>query len=174
MEFLAFVVFVTLLVSIGWTHFWGAPWVPTSRPMVRSMLALAEVQPGDVVYDLGCGDGRVIITAAKQFGAQAVGIEVDPLRYLWCQLLITVLGLRGRVRVILGDLFSQDLSNADVVTCYLLQDTNQKLAVKLLGELRPGARVVSNTFTFAGIEPVREHGPARLYVFHPEPESPTA
>jgi predicted RNA methylase len=138
------------------------------------MLTLAGVQPGDVVYDLGCGDGRVITSAARRFGATAVGIEVDPLRFLWCQLLITVLRLRKRVTVVFGDFFSHDLSEADVVTCYLLQDTNQRLAVKLLGELRPGARVVSNTFTFVGSDPVREHGQVRLYVFHPEPESPPA
>jgi predicted RNA methylase len=136
--------------------------------MVHNMLTLAEVEPGDVVYDLGCGDGRVIITAARRFGAQAVGIEVDPLRYLWCQLLITVLRLRKRVTVIFGDFFKQDLSDADVVTCYLLQDTNQKLVVKLLRELRPGARVVSNTFTFVGVEAVRAHGQARVYVLHPD------
>lgn len=174
MEVLALVAFITFLVSIVWTHFWGAPWVPSSRPVVHNMLTLAEVAPGDVVYDLGCGDGRVLITAARRFGAQAVGIEIDPLRYLWCQMLITVLRLRRRVKVVFGDFFSQDLSEADVVTCYLLQDTNQKLAVKLLGEMRPGTRVVSNTFTFVGIDPVCEHGRVRLYVFHPEPEPPTA
>lgn len=174
MEVVALAVFVTVLVSIGWTHFWGAPWVPTSRAVVHNMLTLAEVKPGDVMYDLGCGDGRVVITAARRFGAQAVGIEIDPLRYVWCQLLITVLGLRKRVSITFGDFFSQDLSDADVVTCYLLQDTNQKLAVKLLSELRPGARVVSNTFTFVGIDPVREYGQARVYVFHPDPESPPA
>ncbi len=174
MEALALVLFLTLLVSIVWTHFWGAPWLPTSRAVVHNMLTLADVTPADTVYDLGCGDGRVIVTAARRFGAQAVGIEIDPLRYLWCQLLITVLGLRKRVRITFGDFFSQDLSDADVVTCYLLHDTNQKLAVKLLSELRPGARVASNTFTFVGIDPVREHGQARVYVFHPEPKSPPA
>jgi predicted RNA methylase len=174
MEVVALVAFITIIVSIVWTHFWGAPWVPTSRALVHNMLTIAEVEPGDVVYDLGCGDGRVIITAARRFGAQAVGIEIDPLRYVWCQLLITLLRLRKRVKVVFGDFFSQDLSDADVVTCYLLQDTNQKLAVKLLGELRPGARVVSNTFTFVGIQPVREHGRARVYVYRPEAESPTA
>lgn len=174
LQTLALVVFITFIVSIVWTHFWGAPWVPTSRAVVHNMLTLADVNPGDVVYDLGCGDGRMIVTAARRFGAMAVGIEIDPLRYIWCQLLITVLGLRKRVRVVFGDFFSQDLSDADVLTCYLLQDTNQKLAVKLLAELQPGTRVVSNTFTFVGVDPVREQGPARLYVFHPKADSPTA
>ena len=112
MEVVALVAFITIIVSIVWTHFWGAPWVPTSRALVHNMLTIAEVEPGDVVYDLGCGDGRVIITAARRFGAQAVGIEIDPLRYVWCQLLITLLRLRKRVKVFFGDFFSQDLSDA--------------------------------------------------------------
>jgi predicted RNA methylase len=174
MEALALVVFITLIVSIVWTHFWGAPWVPSSRAVVHNMLTLAGVEPGDIVYDLGCGDGRVITTAARRFGATAVGIEIDPLRYMWCQLLITVLRVRKQVTVVFGDFFSHDLSDADVVICYLLQDTNQKLAVKLLSELQPGARVVSNTFTFVGVDPVREYGKVRVYVFHPEAESPPA
>jgi hypothetical protein len=93
-----------------------------------------------------------------------VGIEIDPLRYAWCQALITVLGLRDRVRIVYGDFFSQDLSNADVVTCYLLQSTNNRLEGKLNQELRPGTRVVSNTFTFPGLSKVRQDGDAKLYL----------
>jgi predicted RNA methylase len=159
---------VTFMVSIAWTQSRGAPWVPSTRAMVNDMLTLADVQPGDVVYDLGCGDGRYITTAARRYGATAVGIEIDPLRYLWCQLLITVLRLRGQVRVIYGDFFKQDLSDADVITCYLLHDTNQKLEAKLKEELRSTTRVVSNTFRFLGMDPVRTKGQARLYVFYPQ------
>jgi hypothetical protein len=98
----------------------------------------------------------------KRYGARAVGFEIDPLRYLWCQLLIRILGLRDRVRVIYGDFFNRNLSDADVVTCYLLQSTNNKLQKKLKQELRPGARVVSNTFTFPGLHRVRQDGEARV------------
>jgi SAM-dependent methyltransferase len=137
--------------------------------MVRKMLTLAEVGPGDLVYDLGCGDGRMIVTAARRYGARAVGIEIDPLRYVWCQLLITVLGLRDRVRIVYGDFFSQDLSEADVVTCYLLQSTNNELEGKFKRELAPGTRVVSNTFTFPGLPRVRQDGDASLYLCAPGP-----
>jgi SAM-dependent methyltransferase len=156
-------------VSISWTSAQGAPWVPTSMVMVHKMLTIAQVRPGDLVYDLGCGDGRTIVTAARRYGARAVGIEIDPLRYLWCQSLITVLGLRSRVRIVYGNFFKQDLSDASVVTCYLLQDTNNKLEGKLKQELRPGTRVVSNTFSFPGLPQVRRDGDARLYLYAPGP-----
>jgi hypothetical protein len=92
-----------------------------------------------------------------------VGVEIDPLRYVWCQLLITVLGLRKRVKILYGNFFKHDLSAATVVTCYLLPETNNDLEQKLKGELRVGSRVVSNTFTFPNLQPVRRDGDARLY-----------
>lgn len=161
------VLLVVVLISISWPNLVGAPWVPTSMRVVHKMLKLADVGPGDIVYDLGCGDGRVIVTAARRYGARAVGIEIDPLRYLWCQALVSVLGLRDRVRVEYGNLFSQDLSEATVVTCYLLQVTNKKLEAKLLDELMYGTRVVSNTFSFLHLHPVQRDGDARLYTLIP-------
>jgi len=153
-----------LIISLIWTSFLGAPWVPTSMSMVRKMLEMADVGAEDVVYDLGCGDGRLVIAAARHYGARAVGFEIDPLRYLWCKLLILMLGLGDRVRIVFGDFFKADLGGADVVACYLLQSTNEKLQAKLEAELRPGTRVVSNTFTFPGLDKVREDGEARLYL----------
>jgi len=157
------IIVLILAISVAWTNFVGAPWVPTSMGMVNKMLKLAEVGPDDIVFDLGCGDGRTIITAAWRYRARAVGVEIDPLRYIWCQTLITLLGLRKRVKILYGNFFKQDLSEATVVTCYLLQDTNIKLEEKLIKELRAGARVVSNTFTFPGLHSVRQDGDARLY-----------
>jgi cyclopropane fatty-acyl-phospholipid synthase-like methyltransferase len=156
---------IVAVVSILRTDRRGAPWVPTELGKVRRMLDMAEVGPRDTVYDLGCGDGRVIVTAARRYGARAVGIEIDPLRYAWCQVLITVLGLRSRVRVVYGDFFSQDLREASVVTCYLLQSTNERLQGKLARELRPGTRVVSHSFTFPRLRLLRrdEKADLRLY-----------
>jgi SAM-dependent methyltransferase len=152
-------------ISISWTHSRGAPWLPTPMSMVHKMLTMAEVGPGDLVYDLGCGDGRLIVTVARRYGARAVGIEIDPLRYLWCQALITVLGLRDRVEIIYGDFFSKDLANADVVTCYLLQDTNNKLQIKLKRELQSSSRVVSHYFTFPGLHLVKQDEDDKLYLY---------
>jgi predicted RNA methylase len=125
---------------------------------------MADVGPEDLVYDLGCGDGRLIVTAACDYGALAVGIEIDPLRFLWCKALISVLGLRDRVKIVYGNFFSQDLSEADVVTCFLVQATNLRLETKLKRELRPGTRVVSNRFAFPGLYKVRQDGEAKLYL----------
>jgi SAM-dependent methyltransferase len=162
---LSILAFVALM-SIIWTNRFGAPWVPTPMRKVRRMLEMAEVGPGDLVYDLGCGDGRTIVTAARSYGAQAVGIEIDPLRYLWCQALITALGLRDRVRVVYGSFYRHDLSAADVVTCYLLQTTNEKLEGKLRQELLPGTRVVSHSFTFPGLRLLRRDSEAELYLYN--------
>ena len=141
---------VLIGVSVSWTALRGAPWVPTSFKLVRRMLTLADVKPGEVVYDLGSGDGRLLVAAVRLHRAKAVGIEIDPLRYLWTQALITVLGLRGRITVLWGSFFDRDLSEADVVTLYLTEKTNARIVEKLRKELRPGTRVVSHSFTFPG------------------------
>ena len=159
---------IVLLISFSWTNLRGAPWVPTPMSLVHKMLSMAEVGPDDLVYDLGCGDGRVIITAARRYGAKAVGIEIDPLRYLWCKMLINALGLRDQVQIIRGDFFTQDLSEAGVVTCYLLQSTNNKLERKLKQELHPGARVVSHRFLFPGLQRVRQDDQIKLYLCNME------
>ena len=160
------IILIVLVISIIWTNSRGAPWVPTPMSMVHEMLTMAEVGPDDLIYDLGCGDGRIIITAARRYGARAVGIELDPLRFLWCQMLITVLGLRGRVRIVYGDFFKQDLSAASVVTCYLLRVTNKKLEGKFKSELSPETRVVSNYFTFPGLQLVSEDQEEKLYLYN--------
>ncbi len=160
-------ILLVVMISISWPSIRGAPWVPTTMREVNKMLQLANVGHNDLVYDLGCGDGRTIVTAARRYGARAVGVEIDPLRYLWCQLLITVLGLRGRVKIIFGDFFNQDLSDADVVTCYLLQNTNEKLEGKFKQELQPGTRIVSHDFTFPGLQLVGSDTKDSLYLYHP-------
>lgn len=160
---------ILVVLSIYWTRMVGGPWVPSSMEMVKRMMEIAEVGPGDVVYDLGCGDGRMILAAAMRYQAHAVGIEIDPLRYLWCQFLITLLGQRKRIRIIFGNFFSKDLSEADAVMCYLMPDALVKLEKKLKHELRPGTRVVSNRFTFPTLDKVREDGDVMLYLVYPDP-----
>jgi SAM-dependent methyltransferase len=153
------------LISIVWTGPRGAPWLPTFRANVRRMLVMADLQPDEVLYDLGSGDGRVLFMAARDFGARAVGIEIDSLRCMWTRARIAALGVQDRVQVLHGDLFEQDVSPADVVVVYLLQPTNNKLMSKLWRELRPGTRVVSNTFIFPGWEPTHIDRERHLYLY---------
>ncbi len=152
-----------IVLCLYWTTLVGAPWVPSSLKMADQMLKLANVGPDDVVYDLGCGDGRLVLAAARHFSARAVGIEIDPLRYLWCQLLITLTGQRGRVRILFGNLFNHDLSGATVVMCYLLPDALKKLETKFRQELPPGTRILSNKYPFPTLTLVAEDGNALLY-----------
>jgi precorrin-6B methylase 2 len=119
--------------------------VPTPNEVIDKMLDLAKVSAKDVVYDLGCGDGRIVIAAAKR-GARAVGIDIDPQRIKEATANITAEKLSNRVRLIEGDLFEADISEATVVTLYLLNRLNEKLKPKLMKELKPGTRVVSHAF----------------------------
>ncbi len=161
-------VFLILIISLSWTNYKGSPWVPTKFKMIHKMLDLAEIQPDELVYELGCGDGRIAVIAARKYQARVVGIELNPLLWLWCQLVITIFGLRSRVKVILGNFYKQDLHDAGVVVCYLLPNTNKELEGKLLRELRPGTRVISNTFLFYQVRLAKRDGKALLYLFSPE------
>ena len=163
-----FLLIMVALMSLIWTGPRGAPWVPTRRHTVERMLRMAGLKPGEMVFDLGCGDARVLVAAARRFGARAVGVELDVGRYLWSLLVVTLLGLHRQVRVLRADLFEVDLSSADVVFCYLLQDTNDRLKRKLRRELKPGARIVSNTFHFSGLPLVRTEEELELFVYRME------
>jgi precorrin-6B methylase 2 len=160
-----FFLIMVYLISLIWTNTHGAPWVPTSREVINIMLTMAEIKPGEIVYDLGSGDGRVLIAAARRFDARAVGVEMDVSRYLWSVAAVSLLGLRKRVRIIRGDFFKIDLSKADVVFAYLLQNTNDRLKDKLRDELRPGTRLISNTFTFSGLPLVLTDEELKLYLY---------
>ena len=132
-----------------------APFVPTPQEVVEKMLEVAGVKKDEMVYDLGCGDGRIIITAAQKFGARSTGVELDPELFKKTQERIRELKLENRVKVINGNLLEVDLSPANVVTLYLLTDSNTKLKPNLEKYLKPGSRVVSHDFQMVGWTPVR-------------------
>jgi SAM-dependent methyltransferase len=127
-------------------------WVPTEDAMVVRMLEMAHVTPADKVYDLGSGDGKIPIAAAKRFGATAIGVEYDRDLAKLAQCLVEAEGVRKRVRIVQGDIFDTDFSDATVVTLYLLPALNLRLRPTLLG-MRPGTRVVSYSFTMGEWEP---------------------
>jgi SAM-dependent methyltransferase len=130
--------------------------VPTPEEVVEAMLRLAEVDKNDVVYDLGSGDGRIPITAARRFGARGVGIDLDPKLVAQATRSAQEAGVADRVRFIEGDIFEADISAATVVTLYLLTSINERLRPKLLKELRPGTRIVSHQFRMGDWQPDRE------------------
>ena len=122
------------------------PYVPTTETAVQAMLKLADVKKADVVYDLGCGDGRIVITAAKSLGARGVGIDIDPVRISEAKENARKAGVENLVRFEENDLFQANIHEATVVTLFLLPGVNLKLRPKLIQELKPGTRIVSNTF----------------------------
>ncbi|MCS6953452.1 MAG: class I SAM-dependent methyltransferase [Bryobacterales bacterium] len=147
---------LALPVAAQYEESGDVPYVPTPPEVVEGMLKLAGVKSSDVVYDLGCGDGRIVIMAAEKFGARGVGIDINPERIREAEENARKAGVTGRVRFIQGNLFDADIQEATVVTLYLLSSVNLKLRPKLIKELRPGARVVSNTFDMGDWKPDRE------------------
>jgi SAM-dependent methyltransferase len=124
------------------------PYFPSTDEAVLGMLRLAGTGPGDVVYDLGCGDGRIVIVAAKQFGARGVGVEIDPAPLRMAVYNAKRAGVEDRVRFVRGDLFDADISEATVVTLFLFESLNRRLLPKLRKELKPGTRIVAHRYGF--------------------------
>ncbi len=159
----------------GTTLIKQVPYVPTPQDIVEKMLELAKVTSDDVVYDLGSGDGRIVITAAQKYGAHAVGVEINPDLYRQSSARIKELGLDDRAHIICEDMFDVSVHRATVVMLYLLTSFNEKLRPKLDRELRPGARIVCHDFHIPGWDPEKivdvtsQNGiPHKLYLYiHP-------
>ncbi len=132
-----------------------APYVSSPLPVVRRMLVLSELRPGELVYDLGSGDGRIVIMAAQEFGARAVGVELREDLVKQAIDKVSELSLNGTVKIVQSDMFKVDLSQADVVTLYLTTSANEKVKPKLESELRQGTRVVCHDYEVLGWKPQR-------------------
>ena len=130
-----------------------APFVATPTPVVRQMLILAELRPGEVLYDLGSGDGRAVIMAAKDFGAKSVGVELREDLAKKSLGNIQELGLETKAQIFQNDMFKVNLSQADVVFLYLTTSANEKVKPKLETELKPGSRIVSHDYEILGWKP---------------------
>ena len=147
---------VFLLIAGLWLlvpALYGLPWVPTRENRIRKALQLAGLQPDEKLYDLGAGDGRVLLMAVKEFGAQATGIEIGPVQCLLGWSRIWLSGSRHRARNRYGNFYKADVRNADVVFVYLTSKQTSRLSEKLAQELRPGARVVSIAADFPDWQP---------------------
>ena len=131
------------------------PYVPTDEAVVEEMLKMADVKKTDTLYDLGCGDGRIVITAAQKFGTRGVGIDIDPQRIAEARANAEKAGVSDKVKFIEQDLFKSDFGDATVVTLYLLPSINLKLRPKLW-QLKPGTRVVSHSFDMGDWKPEKQ------------------
>jgi precorrin-6B methylase 2 len=130
-------------------------YVPTPQEVVNKMLEMADVRPGEIVYDLGCGDGRIPVTAAKKYGVRAWGFDINPVRVKESLENVEKNNVKNLVTIKLQDIFELDLSKADVITLYLLPQLNVKL-IPQLDKLKPGCRIVSHDFNMEGVKPKRE------------------
>lgn len=145
------------------------PYVPTPQPVVDAMLKLANVKKGDVLYDLGSGDGRIPITAAKKYSVRAVGIDINPERIEEANQNAKKAGVTNRVQFRQQDLFQTNLGEATVVTLYLLPDINVKLRPQLFKQLKPGTRIVSHDFDMGEWKPdkvLQVKGPTREHTLY--------
>jgi hypothetical protein len=150
--------------------FFGPPLVPAGAARIRKALRMAELKPDENLYDLGAGDGRVLVIAAREFGARAVGIELGPIQCLMCWLRTISSGVGGRVQIHWGNFYSADLKNADVVFLYATSRETARLASRLKSQLHSGARLVSVSADFGGWQPAEfdEQGLIFLYRMPPE------
>jgi len=150
--------FAALLLAMPAAAQWDdieVPYVPTPQEVVDAMLKLGGVKKGDVLFDLGCGDGRIVVTAAK-LGARGTGVDINPERIKDAEENAKKNGVTASVKFIQGDLFQADFSSASVVTLYLLPQVNMRLRPKLQKELKPGSRVVSHSFDMGDWKPDKE------------------
>lgn len=153
-----FLILIPLLGVLGWIS-WNitldAWWQPTDRETVSQILDLLNIEPGDVIYDLGCGDGRFLTRAVKNYDAEAVGIEIDPVRVVMSWIRIFSTGTFSRASVVMGNMYNKDLSKANAVVLFLSGDANEKLSPKLNRELKPGTKIVSYYHKLPGWTPVK-------------------
>ncbi len=152
-------------ISVLWPWAIGAAWTPTPMPIVRRMLTMAGVNKDDLLYDLGCGDGRIIITAVREFNARAIGVEIEPLRFIFTWIRLRLLGLSGRARVDYGNIFKKNISDATVVVLFLTDKANNRLRRVAFNKLKKGTRVISYLWTFDSWQPVEVDEENKIYLY---------
>ena len=153
MFFLFLAIFSAFFAAFLWFSLAkGAPWLPTPKRHIRALLDAVSLKPNEVVIDAGCGDGRVLLLAAREYGARGIGIEIHPLWVWIARLRVRLAGLGEKITIQRADIFRSDLTEADVLFLFLLQQTNVALQKKLAHELRPGTRIVSFAFTLPEFE----------------------
>ncbi len=160
-----FSAFEIYAVVIG--HLKGAPYVRSPKKYVKTMIELAEIKPGELIIDLGSGDGTIVIEAARK-GARAVGIEINPFLVLWSRYRIKKLGLKEQAQIVKGNFFKYSLVDADVILFYLLPKIMNRLKEKFSRELKPGTRIISYAFPIPGWTPRSQKNGVFMYHYRGE------
>ena len=162
--FFTLIIFLYFIyVFFALTIFLGAPYMPAPYPKVKEMLNLANPEPGEILYDLGSGNGQILIEAAKNYEVKVIGIEINPLLVYLSRRKIKKLGLKDRVKVYWGNFLKRDISDVNIIITYLTQMANNKLEKKFLSELKSGTKIVSLSFTFKKIPLIKSNFNIRLY-----------
>lgn len=147
---------------------WGAPFIPSNLGSIKKMLQLIEIQPNQTLIDLGAGDGRIIILASLLHHVKCIGIEIDPIRYMFINLLISILGLQKKCSVKLGNLYNYDLSKADVVTMFLLPSAIDGIKSNLISQLNSKTKVVSFKFEISDWTPILADNKNEFFIYEIE------
>ena len=162
MFYLTLILLFILLIfgTMAWAALSAAPYVPLFKRDIRRMLKLAKAGPSDIIYDFGSGDGRILITASKEFKVKkCVGFEISFLPYIFSRIKILVLGLNKCIDIIPKNFYNQNINKATIITCFLTPKAMKKLGPKFQRELKPGARVVSYAFSIPSLNPVKVDKP---------------
>lgn len=158
------VVSALAVIAVG-PAFWGSPWHPLSRKSIDKILEFSELKEGEIFYELGSGDGRVSLSAARDYGARSTGFEIDPFK-VWISRWLARRGKASdRVRFIRKNIFESDCSSADVVYLYLTHQAMDKLLPNLTKQLKPSARIVSYRFCFRGLSPDKVNAEGNLFLY---------
>jgi hypothetical protein len=158
-------IFLIGVASMFLSRRWGAPWIISDNEAIDRMLELADLKEGDIVVDLGAGDGRVMIRAVQNYEVTAIGFEIDPIRCWLARFFIWRRGLRKKASVVWKDIFQADFSMADAVLVYLTRESNKRLRPIFEVQLKPGTMVVSNAFAVPGWTPVKIDNVNLIFVY---------
>ena len=163
--FFLLAVLIVLAGMVVLPIFFGAPWHPLMPHTIRRILNFVDIRPGETICDLGCGDGLVLITAAKKYSAKGVGVEIDPIKVGLARLLVKLKKVDEKVSIIRGNIFYFDPSDADVVYLYLTHQAMDKLFPEILKKLKPTVRIVSYRFCIRGMTPEKVSADKTLFLY---------
>lgn len=166
--FVIYLLSIIILIWMYYTYSLGAPFIPSSLNSIDKMLELAELKNNEKLYDLGSGDGRILIRAVKKYNVKGIGVEVDGLRVIISKIMIFLSGKNKNIRIIRKNFFHVNLRDADIIVAYLLPKTLEKLKCKFRKELKRGTKIITNRFQIKQWKPVKIDKKLKIYVYRME------